>query len=144
MDEVREFSFEELYVGQKAEFDAVITREMMDSFRNICGDVNPLHCDETYAREQGHPGRVVYGMLTASLYSTLAGVYMPGKYCLLHGADISFNRPVYIGDALHVSGTIKEKNDTFRFVVIKAVITNQRGEKVSKAEIRAGVTDTGD
>jgi 3-hydroxybutyryl-CoA dehydratase len=141
MAEVKIYTYDELTVGQKAEFDAVITEEMLESFRKISGDINPLHCDETYARSQGHPGRVAYGMLTASLYSTLAGVYLPGKYCLLHEVDSSFNHPVYIGDTLHVTGTIKEKNDTFRFVVIKAVITNQNGEKVSKASIRAGLTD---
>lgn len=80
-------------------------------------------------------------MLTASLYSALAGVYLPGKYCLLHEMDSSFNLPVYIGDSLHVTGVIKEKNDVFRFVIIKATITNQHGQKVSRATIRAGVTE---
>ena len=141
MDEVKIYTYDELFVGQKAEFDAMITEGMLRGFRNISGDINPLHCDEDYALSLGHPGRVAYGMLTASFYSTLAGVYLPGKYCLLHEVDSSFNRPVYIGDTLHITGEIKEKNDAFCFVVIKAVITNQNGEKVSKATIRAGVVD---
>ena len=140
MADVCVYTFDELFVGQAAQFDVSITEEMLDAFCRISGDTNPLHCDEAYARSLGHPGRVAYGMLTASLYSTLAGVYLPGKYCLLHEVDSSFNLPVYIGDTLHVSGTIKEKNDVFNFVVVKATITNQHGQKVSRAAIRAGVT----
>ena len=140
MADVCVYTFDELSVGQSAEFDASVTGKMLDAFCLLSGDINPLHCDEAYARSLGHPGRVAYGMLTASLYSTLAGVHLPGKYCLLHEVDSSFNLPVYIGDTLHISGVIKEKNDVFRFVVIKATITNQRGQKVSRATIRAGVS----
>ena len=59
-----------------------VTPEMMDAFRAITGDVSPIHIDADYARGRGFPGRVVYGMLGASFFSTLAGVYLPGEHCL--------------------------------------------------------------
>ena len=136
---MNEFSFEELYIGQTAEFSVTIESEMPDMFRKLSGDTNPLHCDRDYAVSMGYSDRVIYGMLTASFYSTLAGVYLPGKYCLLYEVNTSFNKPVFIGDTLKVRGEIKELDDKFRFALIKAVITNQNGEKVSKATIKAGV-----
>ena len=33
--------------------------------------------------------------------------------------------PVYVGDELTVEGTVKEKNDTFGFIIVKVLIKNQ-------------------
>ena len=111
----------------------------MNEFLNLSGDTNPLHNDEHFAQSKGYPSQVVYGMLTASLYSCLAGVYLPGRNCLLHSVHADFLRPVFVGDVLTVSGKIAEKNDIFRQLIIKAVIQNQDGVKVSRARIEAGV-----
>ena len=59
--------------------------------------------------------------------------------CLLHGVECKFARPVFIGDVLTVSGTVTEVNETFREITVKAVITNQNGQKVTRGVIRAGV-----
>ena len=37
------------------------------------------------------------------------------------------------------SGTVTEVNETFREITVKAVITNQNGQKVTRGVIRAGV-----
>ena len=62
-----------------------------------------------------------------------------GEHCLLHGVECKFARPVFIGDVLTVSGTVTEVNETFREITVKAVITNQNGQKVTRGVIRAGV-----
>ena len=136
---MNQYTFEELEVGMKACFNVTVTEEMMKSFRRLSGDGNPLHCDEDYAIASGFPGRVVYGMLTASFYSTMAGAYLPGQRAILQGVDSKFRSPVYIGDTLTVTGKIAEKNDTFRLITVKAEITNQSGKKVSKATLQVGV-----
>lgn len=135
------YTYEELLIGHNECFISTITSEMMDRFVDICGDINPLHCDEEYAKQRGFKGRVVYGMLTASLYSTLAGVYLPGRYCLLYSVDSKFRKPVFIGDTLLVKGTVSEKNDTVRMAIIEATITNQNNEKVSRALVKVGFLD---
>ena len=135
---MNDFSYEQLQIGQEEHFDVTVTDEMMTSFRKLSGDTNPLHCDGDYAVSKGFTDRVVYGMLTSSFYSTLAGVYLPGRNCLLYGLDIAFHKPVYVGMQLTVSGTVREKNDTFRMITVKASITNQNGDKVSKSEIKIG------
>ena len=50
-----------------------------------------------------------------------------------------FLHPVYIGDILNVTGEVVEKSDSVRQIIIKAVIRNQAGKKVSKARVEAGV-----
>ncbi len=124
-----------------AEFEVTVTKEMMEKFLEITGDVNPLHNEKDYAVSKGFSDRVVYGMLTSSFYSTLAGVYLPGKYCILHSVDSAFRFPVFIGDTLKVSGYVKQKFETTRTIEIAAQIVNQNGKKVGKAKILAGCID---
>ena len=133
------YTLAEMIPGLSEEFTVTVTPEMMDAFCTITGDVSPIHMDADYAAGRGYPGRVVYGMLGASFLSTLAGVYLPGEHCLLHGVDLKFAKPIFIGDTLTVTGVVDEVNDTFREITIKASIVNQDGKKVTRAVIRAGV-----
>ena len=133
------YCYEELTVGQTEAFERRISADMLTEFCRISGDVNPLHTEDAFAQAHGFSGRVVYGMLTASFYSCLAGVYLPGQNCLLQGIKIDFCKPVFVGDRLTVKGEIIEKNDSVRQVVLKAWIVNQDGKKVSRAKIEAGV-----
>ena len=136
---MNDFSYDDLAVGHMATFSRTVTGEMMETFRRLSGDENPLHNDVEFAVERGFSGRVVYGMLTASLYSALAGVYLPGKRCLLQSVYIDFLHPVFIGETLTVTGKIVEKHDSVRQVIIKATIQNTEGKRVSRAKIEAGV-----
>ena len=133
------FTYDEITTGQEVSFSRSVTEEMMEAFRAISGDENPLHSDQDYATEAGYPGRVVYGMLSASLLSTLAGVYLPGEFSLIQTADLEFVKPVYIGDTLTVTGVVTDKYDEFRAIKLKVTVRNQCGSKVCRAKMRIGV-----
>ena len=137
---MNEYSYEDIKEGHKESFTVKITEDMMSAFCGITGDVNPLHNDEDYAVSKGHPARVVYGMLTASSLSTLAGVYLPGKNSLIHEVKIKFAKPVYIGDTLTVEGVVEEKNDTYSLLMIKVTIRNQNSDKVCRAKMQVQVS----
>ena len=136
---VNTFTYDQIEIGHKESFKVKVTQADMDKFREITGDVNPLHKDPEYAGALGHPGCVVFGMLTASYLSTLAGVYLPGQHSLIHSVKTKFSGAVYVDDELTIEGTVTEKNDTFELIIIKAVIKNQEGKKVCKAEMQVGV-----
>ena len=136
---MNEYLFSNIETGMEESFNTLITEDFMNSFRNITKDTNPLHLDEDFAKSKGHKDKVVFGMLTASFFSTLAGVYMPGKHSLIHSVETKFLKPVYVGDELTISGKVKEKNDLFKFIVISAVIKNQHNEKVCKAIMKVGI-----
>ena len=133
------YTLADLKPGVTESCTVTVTEEMMDKFYAITGDNSPIHMDAEYAAGRGYPGRVVYGMLGASFLSTLAGVYLPGEHCLLHGMELKFAKPVFIGDTLTVTGVVDEVNDTFREITIKASIVNQHGKKVTRAVVKAGV-----
>ena len=133
------YTLDQLAVGQSESFTVTVTEEMMEAFYRLTGDDSPIHRSAQYAAGRGYPGRVVYGMLGASFFSTLAGVYLPGEHCLLHGVEAKFARPVFVGDTLTVKGTVTEVNDTFKEITVKAEIFNQEGKKVTRGLYRAGL-----
>ena len=138
---MNEYKFSDIEIGLRESFEVKIDASKMDKFLDISNDINPLHVDSNYAKKKGFPNRVVYGLLTSSFYSTLVGVYLPGKYCILQGIDIQFSKPVYIGDALKISGKVIYINEAYKQIEIKAFITNQNNESVSKSTIYNGVLD---
>ena len=135
------YKFSELSVGMSESFEVEITEKMMDKFIDITGDISPIHVSSEYAKNHGFKTRVCHGMLFGSMFSTLAGVYLPGEHCLLHSVETKFSNPVYPGDKLVVSGKISEINDTFKIATIKGNIKNQDGKTVCKAVIQAGVRE---
>ena len=138
---MNEYKFADIEIGLEESFKVILDDSKMDKFLDISKDTNPLHIDDSYAKKMGYPGRVVYGLLTASFYSTLVGVYLPGKYCLLQGLDIQFSKPVYIGEELKISGKVTYINEAYKQIEIKALITNQNNVRISRAKIKVGVID---
>jgi 3-hydroxybutyryl-CoA dehydratase len=136
---VKSYTWDELHVGLAADFEVTVDEAMMERFFATTGDANPLHLDADYATGRGFRSRVVYGLLTASFYSTLAGVHLPGERCLLHGMKADFNAPVYVGDRLRVRGTVAHLSEAYQQLELACDITNQRAEIVSKARLRCGL-----
>ena len=137
---MNEYTFADLSVGMRESFQKTITPEMEDAFRMISGDLNPLHRDDDFAREVSdgrYPRHAVFGMLTASLYSTIAGMYLPGKYSLIHSFDeISFKSPVFSGDTLTVTGEITGLEESLKLILLKVTIRNQDNKLVSKGKMK--------
>ena len=133
------YTFEELSVGMEESFSVTVTEEMHNKFTELSGDINPMHLSEEYAKEHGYAGKLVYGMLTASFYSTLVGVYLPGEHCVFHEIRSTFNAAVYAGDTLTIHGEIVQIHEDFRRIKIKAYIVNQEGTKVSLSTLTVGV-----
>ena len=137
---MNEFCFSDLQIGMTVSFQREITAEMEDLFRIISGDDNPMHKDDGFAKETSNGkfrSHVSFGMLTASLYSALAGMYLPGKYSLIHSFDgISFQNPVFAGDRLMIEGEIADKQDDLKLIIIKAAIRNQNNKIVSRAKLK--------
>ena len=136
---MKAYGWGDLQVGLRHEFEVTLTAEMMSAFAALSGDVNPLHIDAAFAAGRGYPGVVAFGLLTSSLYSQLVGVHLPGRDALLHGIDVDFVTPAFVGDVLRVSGEVTFLVDAYHRVEMRGRITNQNGKTVSKAKIRVGL-----
>lgn len=137
--DINNYSFEDIYIGMKESFSVVITSEMVDKFCDITGDINPLHRNEEFAKSKGFSGTVVYGMLTSSFLSTLAGCYLPGERSLIREVDVKLKKPVFIGDRLTITGEVTDLRAEFQIFDMKVTITNQENEKVLRGMMQMGV-----
>jgi 3-oxoacyl-[acyl-carrier protein] reductase len=93
--------FDEIQIGQKAEFDVTITPLMVDQFVNLIGDINSIH----FGKDS-----IVHGMLVASFMSTFIGVCLPGDGAIWVSSNIRFISPVKVNDDLKVIGRVAGKN----------------------------------
>ena len=132
-------TFDDLKIGQKAYLTKTITEEDLTHFIAITGDTNPLHIDESFAKQTFFGQRIAHGMLSASLFSTLLGMHIPGIGAIYKSQSLEFLRPVHIGDTLTAWFEIVSVNEESEEVVIKSWIENQIGENVIEGKAVAGL-----
>ena len=118
-----EHTFEDLFVGQKVTFSEKIDELLLTDFAKLSGDFNPLHMDEDYALNTNFEKRVCHGMLLASFFSQLVGMYLPGKNSLYFSQSLNFRNPCFIDDEVIIAGEITEKKSNTRIITIKTTIS---------------------
>lgn len=79
-------------------------------------------------------------MLCASLISTVLGTVLPGKGTIYLSQDLKFCAPVYLGDTLRVTVTIKEIQPRQR-AVLDTFVENQNGKTVISGEAKVILPD---
>ncbi len=127
---LRNRTFDELAIGDTASLMRVVGRDDIDLFAAVSGDVNPAHLDAAFASTDMFGHVVAHGMWTGALVSAVLGAKLPGPGTIYLEQDIRFRRPVFPGDTVTVTVTVKEKRPARRIVLFDTVATNQRGEEV--------------
>lgn len=117
-------------VGQTASLSKTITEADLSLFIALTGDVNPLHVDEEFAGRTFFGGRIVHGLLTSALLSTVIGTVLPGTGAIYRSQSLRFLRPVFPGDTVtatvRVGAMVAERGE----LVLDTWISNQKGERV--------------
>ena len=121
-------------VGQSASFCKTVSESDVYLFAGISGDFNPVHINEEYAKEGMFKKRIAHGILTASFISTVLGTKLPGPGAIYAKQDLKFLAPVYIGDTVTATCTVKEVISEKNRIVMDCAVTNQDGVKVLVGE----------
>ncbi len=114
---------EDLEIGMSASFAKTISESDVYQFAGLSGDFNPMHVNEEYAKTTPFGGRIVHGMLSAALISTVAGTRMPGPGCIYVDQSIKFKAPVHIGDTAKATLTVTDIDSRRRRVIMKAEVS---------------------
>ena len=128
MNNPLEYSFNEIKIGLEHHFEISIDEKLERDFAKISGDFNPLHMDEQYAKKTKFGKRVCHGMLLASFFSRLVGMYLPGKNALYFSQNLNFVEPCFIGDIVIVKGKIINKSESTKMIKIETTIKNNTGK----------------
>ena len=123
-------TFEEIQIGDSAEFTKVITADMIKAFSEISGDTNPVHLDEEYAKGTVFKERIAHGILVTGLISRVLGCQLPGEGAIYVSQEVKFLRPVKIGDTITAQVEAISKEERRKTVTFKTICTNQLGKKV--------------
>jgi 3-hydroxybutyryl-CoA dehydratase len=126
-------SYDQLVIGETAEFSKTISESDIYLYAGISGDFNPAHINESYARKTYFKTRIAHGMLVAGLISALIGTRLPGPGTIYVKQTLNFLAPVHIGDTITARVEIMEKLDR-KQVRIKTVCVNQEGKTVLDGE----------
>jgi 3-hydroxybutyryl-CoA dehydratase len=132
--EYGEKRFEEFRVGDRATFSKTFAADDVTRFAELTGDHYPVHVDEAYARTSRFGGRVVHGMLTASLLSTTNGLLLQRPGGISVEQTLRFLRPVLIGDTITATSEVVEILPKTRRLRCRTTCVNQRGEVVVTGE----------
>lgn len=125
MNNPASWTFAEMTVGKTAEFSVLITEEHVERFADLSGDRNPLHMDERYAHRTPFQGRIAHGFSVALYFSRLIGMHVPGRHALYLAQRLMFRKPTFIGTRVTVRGTVTQRVEATRTVVIKTEILDQ-------------------
>jgi acyl dehydratase len=137
---IQEQFFEDYVIGfSRHTLGRTITEADVVLHAGQTGDFYPHHMDAEWCKTQDFGQRIAHGTLIFSVaVGMTAGAINPRA--MSYGYDrLRFIRPVFIGDTITVTASIKEKRDhpkrAEHGIVVEALeVANQRGETVLVCE----------
>jgi len=139
-----QLTFAQISEGQAFEVERSFSRQDTLDFAALTGDASPLHVDVDYAKGTEFGACVVHGMLLASLFSQLVGMRIPGARALYLGQDLTFRRPVLVGETVRAIAKVTGKSEATRTIVLSTEIRGADGKIVVAGTARVKVRGSED
>ncbi len=89
--------------SEKVLFD----EERIISFIRISQDTAGIHTNQDFSEEKGFEDLVVHGFLVSIPFSRILGMELPGENTVIGTVNLKFHAPVYVGDTVKYSATVK-------------------------------------
>ena len=124
-------TFDEIQIGDTARMQRTLTKQDIDGFGYLSGDMNPTHFSDEYAQMLLERHKLVgHSMWGGALISSLLGNDLPGPGTVYQSQQFEFHRAVELGDILTISVTATSKNASDGSVLFDCRAVNQRDEKI--------------
>ncbi|MSQ19105.1 MAG: acyl dehydratase [Betaproteobacteria bacterium] len=98
-------------VGETFETSLTVTETHLVLGSGLFGDFNPLHVNETFAKQSRFGGRILHGPFTSALVAAPVGNFFHSTAIAYLEHACKFVAPVRIGDTLTTCWTITERID---------------------------------
>lgn len=102
------YYIEDLETGMSVTLTKAFAEDDLAMYARLSTDDNPLHMNEEFAARTRAGGRVVHGMVTASLISAIVGTRLPGPGCLWMEQALRFLAPVRVGDLVSARAVVDD------------------------------------
>lgn len=100
-----------LFIGQEYIERTSFSEADVNAFAELSGDNNPIHIDDTVAKNSRFGARIVHGIFVASFISKIIGTKLPGKGSVYLEQNLLFKAPVYIDEEVCICVKILEINN---------------------------------
>ncbi len=127
-------SITDFSIGQSAELTRTLSDADVMAFAQLTGDFNPVHVDAAAAAASSFGERIVHGMLTASLLSTVLAMHLPGPGAIYLSQAVKFLRPVKLGDTVVAHVAVTSIDIDKRRMTLATTVRNARGKNVIDGE----------
>jgi 3-hydroxybutyryl-CoA dehydratase len=131
--------FEQLAVGDAfVSRGRTVTEADVVGFAALTGDWHPQHADAEWAASSAFGERIAHGMLVVSFAVGLVPFDPDRVVALRRVADVTFKRPVRLGDTIHVAGNVaelRELDDATGLVAFAWKVLNQEGRTACRARV---------
>jgi len=128
------WTFETLHIGDNDSIRKKVTAELVAAFAEISNDYNPVHMNETFAKETPFGGRIAHGMLSVGLISAVLGTKIPGQGSVYMSQTVRFKKPVYLNETVTAWAEVKEKIEDKKRVIMHTKVENDKGDVVLDGE----------
>lgn len=121
--------------GQKLPETAkpTITREQLKEYAVASGDHNPIHLDDTFARDAGFDSVIVHGMISMAFLGDHILTTFPAAAFRLTRFKARFRKVTFPGDTLTCGGEIR-RAEADGTLVVSLRVKNQREEVTTDGE----------
>jgi 3-hydroxybutyryl-CoA dehydratase len=121
-------------VGDSFSRSREVTDELVRAFAEVSGDHNPIHLDDEFAKTTRFGRRIAHGMLSGAFISAVLGYELSERKIVYLSQTMRFTAPVYIGDTVTTTATVKGIREDKNIVTMDTVCANQNGETVVTGE----------
>ena len=128
--------YEDFKEGYRGTFTTTITEEKNRRFGELVGDFNPVHFDDEIMKKTIFGKKATNGFLTEStIGSALVKMFTSDETLIIAlKKEIKLVAPVFIGDTITATVTVKERLPEKQRLLCDAVVKKQDGTEVVKAE----------
>ncbi|MDA8138335.1 MAG: bifunctional enoyl-CoA hydratase/phosphate acetyltransferase [Desulfobacteraceae bacterium] len=124
-------TYDEIHVGDSARMQRTLTKQDIDLFGLLSGDMNPTHFSDEYAQMLLDRHKLVgHSMWGGALISSLLGNDLPGPGTIYQSQQFEFHNAVELGDELTITVTAKSKHNADGSVTFDCRVVNQRNEEI--------------
>ena len=113
--------------GLKIEYTFKVSENVYEGFQNTFEDKNILHVNAEYAKGKGFTDKVMYGNILNGFVSYFVGELLPDKEILIQKQEISFHKPVYMGDEVNFEANLSEIYESVGSYIFKFKFNNESG-----------------
>jgi acyl dehydratase len=140
-DDIFTLEFDALEVGMAfVTRGRTITETDVVSFAALSGDWHPQHVDRVWARQSPFGQRIAHGLLLLSYATGLVPLDPDRVLALRRIQDVTFKRPVCLGDTVHVEGDVaalQPIDDGAGLVSWRWSVINASGQTAVRARVQA-------